>query len=151
MERDFSIRNEVDSISHRDESLDQILSRYYSEQTATNNKTVTVSDKPNLLESLVTQLQSSVNYLLNRDSHPKLGEAPKEESGFKLVIGPETLKWVALLLFVVIILMLFLSSQKKKGRKNPLKKKILALESEINSLKRRNPFNGSLTRVDEEI
>lgn len=137
MEPDFSIRNELDSISHRDESLDSVLSRY-PESAA--SKETTPTNAP-VIGSMLSNLQSSLGFL-HRDNQfikSKLGDS-SDEAGVKLVVGAETLKWIVLLLIILIGLVLFFNNKKK--RKNPLKKRLLALETEIRSLKRQNPFNG---------
>lgn len=151
MESDFSIRNEIDSISHRDESFDQILNRYGKGNKGKEpTSTPPVREKSqNYLELLLSQLQSNINYLFSRNKS-KFGEDPSTEStGFKLVVGPETLKWIALLLFIIIVLIL-LFKERRPRRRNPLKKKILKLESEIASLKRHNPLSAH-SIIDEEL
>lgn len=135
MEPDFAIRNELDSISHRDDSLDAILSQYSESPTTTS------TGSPSVLNGLLSNLQSSLGFLHRDNQYIKSKLGDSEESGVKLVIGPDTLKWIVLLLVILIGLILFFQTYKGKKKKNPLKKRLLALESEIKTLKRQNPFH----------
>jgi len=113
MESDFTIRNHLDSVNlSNDPSIFELLNRYKESPVSES------SAKPSLGDS------GPANDL----------PAKKDTDGLSLSVGPDVVKWVALLVVVLLLVWLF----NKKNKKSKLAKRMKNIEKELIRL-RKNP------------
>lgn len=140
MEADFSIRKELESISHGDAESAELLSQYYGGVTQKANPST------GLIGTIASLLSNNHNTLrkdMEKIRHQLGNTTPPAsvETGVSLNIGSETLRWIVLFIFILALLfVVYKLYARKRRKKNPFKRQLLDLEQEVVRLKRKNPL-----------
>ena len=134
MESDFSIRNEIDSVSTgHDPSMHELLNTYKfppANPSPANYQASYPAGGSNeaVLGNLIGQLQGSIQGLSNNNQRQRTTNL----GGLQLNIDPDVLRWILLLGFLILITWLFMRSNNK--RRNPLKRRLKRLEKQMKRL-----------------